>query len=60
MFDTGIIKQNDEGGIEAVIDPAESEHIRSHNMIASRRRPIGEADIDRINQDIEEEQKRWK
>ena len=40
------------------MDPGESEHIKSQHALASRRRPINEGDIDRINHEIEEEQKR--
>ena len=35
------------------MDPAESEHIRSQVAEASKRRPLAEADIDRINADLE-------
>ena len=53
MFDAGLIKQVDGGGFEAVQDPAESEHIRSQLAEQTKRRPIGEADIDKINADLD-------
>ena len=35
------------------MDPNESEHIRSTRGDPSRRRPLGETDIDRINADLD-------
>ena len=53
MFDAGVIKQVDRGGFEAVMDPNEQESIRSQHAEQSKRRPIVEADIDRINADLD-------
>ena len=53
MFDAGVIKQVDGGGFEAVMDPNEQESIKSQHAEQSKRRPIGEADIDRINADLD-------
>lgn len=53
MFDAGVIKQVDGGGFEAVMDPNEQESIRSQQAEQSKRRPIVEADIDRINADLD-------
>ena len=59
MFNEGVIKQSEAGGFEAVMNPAESEHIKSVIAEQSKRRPINEAEIDRINASIAfEEQKR--
>ena len=52
MFDDGIIKQNPTGLFEAVVDPGEQESIRSSRADQSRRRPLNENDIDRINADL--------
>ena len=52
MFDDGLIKQQPTGQFAAVVDPAEQESIRSNRAAASRRRPMGEDDIDRINADL--------
>ena len=49
MFDDGVLKQSEDGKYEAVLDPSESENLRIQNAQASRRRPIGEDEIDRIN-----------
>ena len=57
MFDDGALKRDDNGQFVPVTDPNESEHIRSQHGQETRRRPIFEADIDRINQEVEEEQK---
>ena len=43
-------------------NPAEQESIRSSRAAASRRRPVNEADIDRINADLdnmEEDDLEW-
>ena len=53
MFNDGVIKQNLEGKFEAVLDASESEQIKSQLAEQSKRRPIGEADIDRINADLD-------
>ena len=59
MFDEGVIKQTPDGRYQAVLDPEESEQLRSVQAQISKRRPIREADIDRINANIQqEEQKR--
>ena len=54
MVDDGVIKQSEDGRFQAVQDPNESESIRSQRAEASRRRPINEADIDRINADLDQ------
>ncbi len=36
MFDEGILKAGNDGKFQAVIDPNESEHIRSTNAQASK------------------------
>ena len=53
MFDDGIIRQNPTGQFEAVLDPAEQESIRSNRADPSKRRPLGETDIDHINADLD-------
>ena len=53
MFNNGILKHDENGHFQAVIDPNESEHIRSNIANQTKRRPINEADIDRINQDLD-------
>ena len=52
MFDDGVIRNTEGGRFEAVLDPNESEQIKSHLAEQSKRRPLGEADIDRINADL--------
>ena len=54
MFDDGIIKQSEDGHFMPVMDPEEIELIKSNRGDQSRRRPINEDDIDRINKDLEE------
>ena len=51
MIDDGALKENEDGGFTAVLDPAESEYLRAQ-AAASKRRPMGEAEIDRINEDL--------
>jgi hypothetical protein len=53
MFNNGILKHDEHGRFQAVIDPNESEHIKSNMANQTKRRPINEADIDRINQDLD-------
>ena len=53
MFDNGVIKHNADGGFEAVVDPNEQLSIKSQIADQSKRRPIGEDDIDRINADLD-------
>ena len=53
MFDAGVIKQSDDGVFHPVVDPLEVESIKSARGIASRRHPINEDDIDRINADLD-------
>ena len=53
MFNNGIHKHDVNGNFQAVMDPNESEHIKSNIANQSKRRPINEADIDRINQDLD-------
>ena len=53
MFDAGILKKDDQGRFQAVQDPAESEQIRSTHANATKRHNITEADIDRINADLD-------
>ena len=52
MFEEGKLKENEAGGYDVVEDPAESEYIKSQ-VAASKRRPIGESQIDRINAELE-------
>ena len=49
MFNNGVLKQDDQGNIVPVLDPEESESIRSQYANASRRRPMTEAEIDQVN-----------
>ena len=53
MVDQGIITQANNGQFQAVQDPSESEQIRSQRAEASKRKVIDEADIDRINADLD-------
>ena len=53
MFDDGALKRDDQGRFVPVIDPNESEHIRSNRGQDTRRRPMTEADIDRINAEVD-------
>jgi hypothetical protein len=55
MFDDGALKRDDQGRFIPVVDPNESEHIRSQRGQDTRRRPMTEADIDRINAEVDEE-----
>ena len=57
MIVEGTIKQYPDGKIRPVTDPNESEQIRSQWAEASKRRPIREGDIDRINADFDRIQK---
>ena len=53
MFDNGVIKANADGRYEAVVDPNEQLSIKSQIADQSKRRPIVEEDIDRINADLD-------
>ena len=59
MFDDGALKRDDQGRFILVVDPNESEHIRSQRGQDTRRRPMTEADIDRINAEVDEEILQW-
>ena len=54
MFDSGILKKDDAGRFQAVVDPIESESIRSNLANPTKRKNINEADIDRINADLDQ------
>ena len=59
-FDQGLLRQSEDVTIIVVDDPAERQSLASQRGVQSRRRPIGEADIDRINAELaaDEEAKR--
>ena len=52
MFDDGVLKQGTYGQIEAVVDPNESEYIRSTNAQASKARVTGHGGGEELNQSI--------
>ena len=53
MFDDGVLKHDENGKFVPVMDPEESEMIKSNRADQSKRRPINEEDIDRINEDLD-------
>lgn len=53
MFNNGVIKHTADGGFEAVVDANEQESIKSQIAEQTKRRPIVEDDIDRINADLD-------
>ena len=52
LFEDGLLKQNQDGKFEAVVDPAESDQIRSEYAQASRQRPVGNEEIQEINANL--------
>ena len=54
MFNQGVLRLGENGSVEPVLDPEESESIRQQVANASRRSTLNEADIDRINAQLEE------
>ena len=53
MFDEGILKAGINGKYQAVLDPNESEHIRSTNAQASKMRQTNMEDINLLNQQLD-------
>ena len=52
LFEDGLLKQNQDGKFEAVVDPAESDQIRSEYAQASRQRPVANEEIQEINANL--------
>ena len=53
MFEDGILKQNDKGEYEAVLDPAESEYIRSEISKTKRKNAMSALDAEEIQKQLE-------
>ena len=54
MFDDGILKQGASGRFEAVVDPNESEHIRSTNAQATKAKMTSNADMEVLKQQLDQ------
>ena len=52
MFDEGVLKQGESGRFEAVVDPEESEFIKSNNAQATKMKQISQADLQVMNQQL--------
>ena len=53
MFNKGYLKAAEDGTYVPVTNPAESEHLRSEHAKQTKRKHVTEADIDRINADLD-------
>ena len=53
MFEEGILKQNDEGQYQAVLDPAESEYIRSEVSRTKRKNCMSALEAEEIQKSLE-------
>ena len=49
MFEEGILKIGVNGRYEAVVDPTESEHIRSEVSMSKRKATMSAAEAERLN-----------
>ena len=48
MFEDGLLKQNDQGQYEAVLDPAESEYIKSEISKTKRKNAMSAVEAEEI------------
>ena len=53
MFEDGILKKNDQGQYQAVIDPAESEYIRSEVSKTKRKNAMSAVEAEEIQKQLE-------
>ena len=53
MFDDGILKCGTDGRYQAVVDPAESEHIRFEVSMSKRKAAMTAVDAEQINANLE-------
>ena len=53
MFENGILKQNELGQYEAVLDPAESEYIKSEISKTKRKNCMSGAEAEEIQKQLE-------
>ena len=53
MFEDGLLKQNDKGQYEAVLDPAESEYIRSEISKTKRKNAMSAVEAEEIQKQLE-------
>ena len=53
MFEEGILKQNDNGQYEAVLDPAESEYIKSEISRSKRKNCMSALEAEEIQKQLE-------
>ena len=53
MFDDGVLKAGEDGSYVPVVDPAESEYLRSKKKPKTKRQPMTEEQIDKVNQDLD-------
>ena len=53
MFEDGLLKQNDQGQYEAVLDPAESEYIRSEISKTKRKNAMSAIEAEEIQRQLE-------
>ena len=53
MFEDGILKKNDQGQYQAVIDPAESEFIRSEVSKTKRKNAMSAVEAEEIQKQLE-------
>ena len=53
MFENGILKQNELGQYEAVLDPAESEYIKSEISKTKRKNCMSGAEAEKIQKQLE-------
>ena len=53
MFEDGLLKQNDQGQYEAVLDPAESEYIRSEISKTKRKNAMSAVEAEEIQKQLE-------
>ena len=53
MFEDGLLKQNDQGQYEAVLDPAESEYIRSEISKTKRKNAMSAVEAEEIQRQLE-------
>ena len=53
MFENGLLKKNDQGKYEAVLDPAESEYIKSEVSKTKRKMAMTAVEAEEINRQLE-------